>query len=99
LIHEKETRMANHPTTYQGEPADIGQIGWDDHASIHRREGGGGVLFAMKALYSGTLAEMVALIRNMPAGERGEYVIQKAGDRQFGPDEIMALAARTDFPG
>jgi hypothetical protein len=35
----------------------------------------------------------------MPEDERGNYVIQKAGDRRFEIGEIMALAARDDFPG
>ena len=91
--------MSDHPTTFRGEPSDADRFAWDDHASIHRADGGGGVLHAMKALHRGTLAEMVAMVRDMPADERRGYVIQKAGDRQLGPDEIMALAAREDFPG
>lgn len=91
--------MADHPTTFHGEPADEPRIVWEDSASIHHRGDGGGVFHAMKALHRGTLAEMVAMVRSMPADERAHYVIQKSGDRILGPGEIMALAARADFPG
>lgn len=91
--------MADHPTTFHAEPADSAQVAWSDQASIRRRESGGGVLHAMQTLHTGTLAEMVAMVRNMPEQERREFVIQKAGDRVLDPDAIMALAAREDFPG
>lgn len=91
--------MPDHPTTFRAEPGDSSEVAWQDMASIRRREDGGGVLHAMKTIHRGTLAEMVAMIRNMPAEERGEFVIQKAGDRVLGPGEIMALAERKDFPG
>jgi hypothetical protein len=91
--------MVDHPTTFRGESGGSGRIDWDDFASIHRKNDGGGVLDAMKRVHSGTLAEMVALIRNMPADRRGDYVIQKSGDRRLEVAEIMALAQRNDFPG
>lgn len=91
--------MADHPTTFRAEPASAGSIDWDDRASIHRKGDGGGVFDGMKALHRGTLAEMVALIRNMPESERGDFVIEKAGDHRLSPPEIMALADREDFPG
>lgn len=91
--------MADHPTTFRGEPGGPESIEWDDRASIHRKDDGGGLFDAMKALHRGTLAEMVAFVRDLPEAERGEYVIEKAGDRQLGADEIMELAERADFPG
>ena len=90
--------MTDHPSTFQGE-SNPGGIDWDDRASIHRKDDGQGLLDAMKGLHSGTLAEMVAMIAAMPEGERGNYVIQKAGDHKLGTGEIMALAQRDDFPG
>lgn len=90
--------MTDHPGTFGGEPADR-TFDWDDRAALHRRDDGGGVLDAMKALNRGTLAEMVALVIAMPEGERGDYVIEKAGDRRIGPGEIRALADRDDYPG
>lgn len=91
--------MTDHPSTFSGAPRGGGGIDWDARASIHRRDDGGGVFDAMKALNRGSLAEMVALIRDLPEDRRREYVIQKAGDRRIGPDEAMALARRDDFPG
>jgi hypothetical protein len=91
--------MTDHPGTFRGATTGTDSVDWDDRASIHRRDDGGGVFDAMKALNRGTLAEMVALILAMPADERGGYVIEKAGDHRLGPGEIMALAERDDFPG
>ena len=91
--------MADHPTTFGAGPSEPARIDWDDRASIHRKDDGGGVLDGMKALHRGTLAEMVALVRNMPESERGDYVIEKAGDHRLDTSEIMALAEREDFPG
>lgn len=93
--------MSDHPSTLRGDPATSGGIEWTDGASVHWRGDGesGGVFDAFKALHRGTLAEMVALVSTMPADKRGDYVIQKAGDRRLEIGEIMALAARSDFPG
>jgi len=91
--------MADHPTTFRAESGGPETIEWDDRASIHRKDDGGGLFDAMKALHRGTLAEMVAMIRSMPEEERGDYVIEKAGDRKLDPAEIMALAERDDYPG
>jgi hypothetical protein len=90
--------MTDHPTTFRAEP-DSDAIDWDDRASIHRRDDGDGVLDGFKGLHRGSLAEMVAMIRNMPEESRGDVVIQKAGDRKLELPEIMALAEREDFPG
>jgi len=97
-LFEQEACMTDHPSTFGAAPRGEGSIDWDARASIHRIEDGGGVLDAMKALNRGSLAEMVALIRDMPDDRRAGYVIQKSGDRRLGPGEIMALARRADFP-
>lgn len=89
--------MTDHPTTFQGENGG-GGMDWDDPATIHRKDDGQGVFDALKAIHRGTLAQMVAHIAALPAVERGDYVIQKAGDHRLDTSEIMALAARPDFP-
>ena len=89
--------MTDHPSTVQGETTSQG-IDWDDHATIHHKGDGQGVFDGLKALHRGTLAQMVTMIASMGESERGDYVIQKAGDHRLGTGEIMALAARPDFP-
>ena len=91
--------MTDHPSTYRAADTHSDGIAWDDRASIHRRGDGQGLLDGMKALNRGTLAEMVQMIADMPESERGDYVIQKAGDHKLDTAEIMALARRADFPG
>ena len=90
--------MSDHPTTFRGE-SHAHAFDWDDRAAIHPAGDGRGLFDAMNALHRGTMAEMVALMVNMPAEQRRSYVIQKAGDRQFGPDEVLALYERSDYPG
>lgn len=91
--------MTDHPSTFQGEGGSSGGVDWDDGATIHKKGDGQGVLDSLKALHHGTLAEMVAMVSRMPESEREGLVIQKAGDHMLGTSEIMALAARDDFPG
>ncbi|MXP42429.1 hypothetical protein GRI75_12335 [Altererythrobacter soli] len=91
--------MTDHPSTFRGGTTDTGGVHWDDRAAIHRRGDGQGLLDGMKALNRGTLAEMVQMIADMPESDRGDYVIQKAGDHKLETAEIMALAEREDFPG
>ena len=89
--------MTNHPGTIQGESSSPAGLDWSTHASIHLA-GGGGILEAFGGVHRGTLAQMVAMIRNMPEEERATYVIYKDGDHILTVPEIMALAARPDFP-
>jgi hypothetical protein len=91
--------MTDHPSTFRGGTTGSDDIDWDDRAEVRRKDDSGGVLHGMKGLHRGTLAEMVTLVRNMPEGDRANYVIHKAGDRRFEVGEIMALASRPDFPG
>lgn len=88
----------HHPSTYKAVRTHSVGIGWDDHATIHRRDDGHGVFDSLKGLYRGSLAEMVAMVSNMPEASRGNFVIQKAGDHLLDTAEIMALARRDDFP-
>jgi hypothetical protein len=91
--------MTDHPTTFRAEPGGDERLDWDDRASIHHADDGGGVLDGMKALHRGTLAQMVTMVRNMPEDRRSGLVIEKAGDRRIDLPEILALAEREDFPG
>ena len=91
--------MADHPQTIDAEPTGHDGIDWDDHATIHRADDGGGIFDPLKAIHRGTLAQMVAMLRAMPEDERGQFVIEKAGDSKLTPDQVEALAAREDFPG
>ena len=90
--------MTDHPSTFNGGDVHTGNVDWDDYATLHLKEGGDGLLSGLKAIESGTLAQMIARVVRMPAEERGRYVIEKAGDHRLSTAEIMALAARTDFP-
>ncbi|MEO0033394.1 MAG: hypothetical protein RIS94_3152 [Pseudomonadota bacterium] len=84
-------------TTIRAEFGDTRRDFWTDHATV-RRLAAGGVLHDFATLHAGTLADMVRMVSRMPAEERAGLVIEKAGDRQYGPAEIMELARRTDFP-
>ena len=90
--------MTDHPSTFRGEGSSDGQIDWDDAASVHRKDDGQGLLDAMKALHHGTFAEMVKLVSEMADENRGDYLVQKAGDRAYSAAEIMQLVKRPDFP-
>ncbi len=90
--------MSRNPTTFAAESAGQHGIGWDDSATLHRREDGSGLLHGFKAIRSGTLAELVRFFATLPPAERAHYMIEKAGDREYHPYEIMALVQRPDFP-
>lgn len=91
--------MTDHPSTFKAVKTHEEGIAWDDRASIHRADDGGGVLDGAKGLRRGTLAEMIAQVMAYPPERRGDFVIQKAGDHRLEQAEIEALAARSDFPG
>ena len=97
-MNDDDEQTGHHPSTFKAVCTQSKGIAWDDHASVHRRGDGRGVFSSMKGLHRGTLAEMVALVSRMPESERGQYVIQKAGDHRLDTAEIMALARREDFP-
>lgn len=89
----------SHPSTFKAVETHSQGIEWDDHATLHLKGNSDGLLSGMTAIDRGTLAEMVRRVSRLPAGEREKYVIEKAGDHELGTSEIMALAARRDFPG
>lgn len=87
------------PTTFRAEPTgDPAAMHWNDHASI-RKVGANGVFSEFAILHQGTFAQMIAMMARMSANERSGLVIEKAGDREFGPEEVIALYRRPDFPG
>ena len=98
-MSDHDDNAGHHPSTIKAVRTHSDGIEWDDHASLHLKDDGQGLFDGLKGLERGTLAELVALVSRMPEEERGKYVIQKAGDHQLSTGEIMALAAREDFPG
>jgi hypothetical protein len=82
-----------------GNPGDHGSgIEWDDSAALHLIGDSDGLLGDLTAVRRGSFGELVAQLMALPQDERRKYVIEKAGDRQFGADEVADLAGRADFP-
>ena len=90
--------MTDHPSTYRADDTHHEGIQWDDRASIHEANDGGGVFDGAKRLQSGTFAEMIRQVMAYPEEERSRFAIEKAGDRKYTAAEAEALAAREDFP-
>ena len=90
--------MTDHPSTFKGTPVESGETAWTDHASLIPVESKDGIFTRLTAVRDGTFAEMIRHIAALPEEKRGEYVIEKAGDREYSPDEAMKLASRDDFP-
>ena len=91
--------MTDHPSTYRADDCHREGIQWDDRASLHREGDGDGLLDGAKGLRQGTFAGLISHIMLMAPEERGQYYIEKAGDREYHAEEIARLAARDDFPG
>lgn len=89
--------MSN-PSTFKAEPHSGSGPAWDDPASLHRSNDGGGLLSDLKAARHGTLAELIRFVISLPEAEQGDYVIEKAGDHRLAVGEILALSRRPDFP-
>lgn len=90
--------MTDHPTTYQGEPADLSDPDWDDRATLYKIDEGKGLLGGFDGLRRGTLAELVHFVQTLPEGDRKEYAIQESGDKRYGPEEIAILAKHDNLP-
>ncbi|MGE3693319.1 MAG: hypothetical protein AB7F98_18235 [Novosphingobium sp.] len=91
--------MSGSPPTFGTDPSLHGEVNWDDAAALHRRDDGGGLLYDMKAVHRGTLAEVVRHFMLLPEADRRSYVIEKAGDHRLDWAEVAELAARPDYPG
>ncbi|GMN01313.1 hypothetical protein [Erythrobacter sp. MTPC3] len=90
--------MSDHPSTYKGTPLQTGSHAWEDRAALHRADDGDGVFDAMKSIRRGTFAEMIRHIAMLPEDERSQYVIEKAGDREYSAAEAVELSKHDDFP-
>ena len=90
--------MTDHPSTYNAEDTYRPGIQWDDRASLHHADDGGGLLDQSKGLRDGTFADLVKHMMLLPEAEREKYYIQKAGDRKFHAAEIAALSDQADYP-
>ena len=90
--------MADHPSTFGGETINTGATAWKDAAALHPAESRSGLLGGAKALLSGTFADMIRHLASLPADERQDFAIEKAGDRRYSADEAIALASHPDFP-
>lgn len=91
--------MADHPTAFGDAPLAPGTMAWSDRAALHKAGDGDGVFDGAKALRRGTFAEIIRHLMLLPEETRGDYVIEKAGDREYSAAEAVQLAAREDFPG
>jgi len=90
--------MAHNPTTFAGEAGGEKSLDWDDPATLHHRANGAGVLHGFTTLRRSNFADLIRFVANLPAEERAQYMIERAGDRQYEPYEIVALYQRADFP-
>lgn len=89
--------MSN-PSTFKAESNGPSGPGWDDRAALHRSNDGGGLLYDLKAVRHGSLADLVRFVISLPEDEQSHYVIEKAGDHRLSIGEILALSRRADFP-
>lgn len=85
-------------TTIRAESGDTTADFWNDHATVLRREAADGIFHGLATLHAGSFASMICMVSRMSQQERDGLVIEKSGDRQYGPAEIMALRSRADFP-
>jgi len=90
--------MSDHPSTYKGDANHTDAIAWDDHAQLLPVSRKDGVLARANAARTGTFAEMIRHLAALDESTRSDYVIEKAGDREYSAAEAVELAARTDFP-
>lgn len=80
------------------DPAKPTHVEWNDFSELHEKSDGGGLFSGLKAIRQGTLADLVHFVVSLPEAERGQYVIEKAGDHRLEIGEILNLARRSDFP-
>ena len=90
--------MTDHPSTFRGDNTHSPSPQWDDRASLHRKDDGNGVLDGASGLRSGSFAELIRHLMLLPEADRGDYYIEKLGDREYHAEEIAELSQRSDFP-
>lgn len=91
--------MIDHPSTFRADDTHSEEIEWDDRAALLLSGHSDGLLQGFQAVRRGSFAELIAQMMAMPEEERRGYVIEKAGDREFGLQEVAELASRPDYPG
>lgn len=75
-------------------------VKWDADAKLLEREDGGSDLYyGFKTLRSGSLAELVAHVMNLPSDQRERLVIDAVGVGSMNIHDVGLLAERDDFPG
>jgi hypothetical protein len=75
-------------------------IDWSAQAAlIERDDGGSEMYFEFRTLAKGTLAELVAHVASLAPEERARLVLDRGPEGTLAVQEILALAARPDFPG
>lgn len=72
---------------------------WSKPAKLlERQDGGSEMFFEFNEVASDTLQTLVTRVTAMPAAERARMVIDAGTAGTFNVGEIVALAARDDFP-
>ena len=76
------------------------KIDWDQPASLEERsDGGSDLYFEFRTVAKGSVAELVAQVLALTPAERARLVIDCGAGGTFNMSQIMALAARPDYPG
>lgn len=77
----------------------MNDVNWDAAAQIHERDDGGSDMFYnFKTLKSGSLAELITYVMEMPMEQRERLVIDAAGIGSLNIHDVGLLAEREDFP-
>ncbi|MBX9728309.1 MAG: hypothetical protein K2X31_05315 [Sphingopyxis sp.] len=75
-------------------------IDWNAAASlIERDDAGSEMYFEFRTLASGPLSDLVAQVASLTPEARARLVIDRGIAGTIAVQDIMALAARPDFPG
>lgn len=75
-------------------------VDWNAPATLlERSDGGSELYFDFQQLGSGTLAALVARVAAMPPADISRLLIDSGTAGMLTVAQIMALAAREDFPG
>lgn len=90
--------MSDTPTTIETSSTGGHGYAWTDLAELHKAKDGGGLLHSFKSIRSGTVADLIAFVMDMPADMQNEYSIDKLGDHTLDITEIRRLRSRADFP-
>jgi hypothetical protein len=75
------------------------KIDWNAPAKlIERQDAGSDLYFDFNQLSEGALVDLVRAVVAKPAADRARLVIDAGGVGTFNIGDILALAAREDFP-